>query len=300
MDNEGHVNINTSRFGIKGVLRKKQWWYFEGIDTEQRLYYVFLALQAFPASYVSIKIIDYQNNRRFTEDHMGSFISEPSSRVKVSASGKWGFMRFSGSAEQGWIIDVSTETVKAQCFHIPIAPLHTNHLLTQHIDYTINQFINNEATGTIKIEGSEYKLNGRGYHEHNWGVQPRHSTANWLHFWGKDIAGVALSCHYDAGVPHHYTCLWHDKKMNYLYSPVQFGFDPAHPQKPWTVKSPDIDLIITPIAGHHTRMEIPPLIEYLHIDYYEQLLELKGHAVIRGENVSIEGTGKLDHNWNRW
>lgn len=300
MQNEGHVKIDTSRFGIKGVLRKKEWWSFEGIDTEQKIYYVFLALKAFPSSYISIKIIDYKNNRRFTEDHMGSFIAEPGGRVKVSASGKWGYMRFSGSAEQGWIVDVSTAKVKAQCFHIPVAPVHVNHLLTQHIDYTINQFIKNEATGTINIEGSEYKLNGSGYHEHNWGVQPRHSTAHWLHFWGKDIAGVVLSCHYDAGVPHHYTCLWHDNKMSYLYSPAWFGFDPSQPDKPWSVKSPDIDLIITPVTGHHTRMGIPPLLEYIHIDYYEQLLEVKGTAVIKGEAVAIEGVGKLDHNWNRW
>ncbi|HEY9160831.1 MAG TPA: DUF2804 family protein [Desulfomonilia bacterium] len=300
MKNEGHVDIDTSRFGIKGLLRKKEWWYFEGIDVKEKIYYVFLALRAFPISYVSIKIIDYKNNRRFTEEHMGSFISEPGDRVKVSASGKWGYMRFSGSAEQGWIIDVSTEKVKAQCFHIPLAPVHVNHLLTQHIDYTINQFIKNEATGTIIMDGSEYQLKGSGYHEHNWGVQPRHSTAHWLHFWGRNIAGVVLSCHYDAGVPHHYTCLWDGNNMSYLFSPAQFGFDPSQPDKPWSVKSPDIDLVITPLAGHHTRMGIPPLIEYIHIDYYEQLFELKGTAMVRGVPVNIDGIGKLDHNWNRW
>jgi hypothetical protein len=47
-------------------------------------------------------------------------------------------------------------------------------------------------------------------------------------------------------------------------------------------------------------MGIPPLIEYIHIDYFEQLLEVKGTANVRGETISIDGTGKLDHNWNRW
>lgn len=300
MQNEGRIEIDGSRFGIAGLFRKKEWWYFEGIDAEQKIYYVFLALRAFPMSYVSIKIIDYKNSRRFTEEHMGSFIAEPGNRVRVSASGGWGYMRFSGSAQQGWIIDVSTNSIKAQCFHTPQAPLHENRLLTRHIDYTINQFIMNEATGTIKMDGSEYQLNGSGYHEHNWGVQPRHSTAYWLHFWGRDMAGVVLNCYYDAGVPHHYTCLWHDNEMGYLYSPAHFGFNPAAPEKAWKVKSPDLDLDITPITGHHTRMGIPPIVEYVHIDYYEQLLNVKGEASIRGNRVAVEGTGKLDHNWNRW
>jgi len=93
----------------------------------------------------------------------------------------------------------------------------------------------------------------------------------------------------------------HDgNNISYLFSPAQFGFDPSQPDKPWSVKSPDIDLVITPLAGHHTRMGIPPLIEYIHIDYYEQLFELKGTAMVRGVTVNIDGIGKLDHNWNRW
>jgi hypothetical protein len=300
MHNEGLVSIDASRFGFTGQLRRKQWWYFEGIDSGRKLYYVFLALKAFPLSYVSIKVIDYKNNRRFTEDHMGSFIAVPGEKVKVSAQGGWGHLRFSGSEEQGWIIDVSTKQVKAQCYQIPKAPIHVNRLLTQHIDYTVSQWIMNESTGTINIGSNEHLLNGSGYFEHNWGVQPRHSTAHWLHFWGKDMAGVVLSCHYDSGVPHHYTCLWDGRDISYLYSPAHFGFDPKQPDKQWTVKSPDLDLTISPITGHHTRMGIPPVIEYIHIDYFEQLLEVKGHAVVKGRTVAIEGTGKLDHNWNRW
>jgi hypothetical protein len=47
-------------------------------------------------------------------------------------------------------------------------------------------------------------------------------------------------------------------------------------------------------------MKIPPLLAYIDIDYYEQLLEVEGSALVDGERIPINGLGKLDHNWNRW
>ncbi len=300
MDNEGSVNIDSRRFGRLAFLRSKQWWYFEGLDPEQKLYFVFLALQALPSSYVSIKIIDYKNNRRWTEDHLGSFQSAPGNRVDVAARGKWGHFLFQGSAEQGWQVQVQTPHVKAEIRQSIQAPVYRNWLLTQHLDYTIQQFIKNTATGTIAFNGQEIPFQGYGYHEHNWGVQPCHSTAEWLHFWTPDAAGVVLSCFYDAGVPHHYTYVWRQGVEHSLYSPAAFTFDPRHPESDWCINSPDLELAIQPITGHHTRMQIPPLLPYVNIDYYEQLLEVHGIAILQGERVPVQGIGKFDFNWNRW
>jgi hypothetical protein len=300
MRDEGLVPIDTRRFGISGWLRRKQWWYFEGLDPQEKVYFVFLALQAFPTNYVSLKIIDYQNDRRWTEDHLGNFFTAPGDQVEVAAEGKWGFFRLRGCAEQGWKVEVETPHVKADCTQLPRAPVYRNRLLTQHIDYTINQFILNQAQGKIQLDGQEHPFSGYGYHEHNWGVQPRHSTAHWLHFWCPEKAGVVLSCNYDAGVPHHYTLLWDRGIEHTLYSPALFGFDPAHPQADWQVKSPDLALHVRPITGHFTRMRIPPFPAYIDVDYYEQLVEVEGSAWARGEQINIQGLGKLDHNWNRW
>jgi hypothetical protein len=77
MRNEGFVKIDSSRFGPLAFLSRKQWWYFEGLDPNQGLYFVFLALQAFPTDYVSLKVIDYHTNRRWTKDYLGSFQSAP-------------------------------------------------------------------------------------------------------------------------------------------------------------------------------------------------------------------------------
>ncbi len=300
MHNEGSVSIDTTRFGLLGRLRRKQWWYFEGLDPQRRLYFVFLALQAFPSDYVSLKVIDYAGNRRWTEDHLGSFKTAPGDQVDVSAEGKWGRLRFCGQAETGWQVDVETPHVIAHCTQTSQAPVHRNWLLTQHIDYTITQFIMNRTTGVVGLDSAPAPFTGYGYCEHNWGVQPRHSTAHWLHFWTPDTAGVVLSCYYDAGVPHHYTYLWHAGGEHYLYSPAQFSFDPSRPEQPWQVRSPDLDLRTRPIAGHHSRMQSPPLLPYISVDYYEQLLEVQGAAWVHGKEIPIDGTGKLDHNWNRW
>jgi hypothetical protein len=69
---------------------------------------------------------------------------------------------------------------------------------------------------------------------------------------------------------------------------------------PWQVRSPDLSLDIQPIAGHHTRMRIPPGLAYVDVDYYEQLLQVKGTAWLHGEATEIDGAGKLDFNWNKW
>ena len=122
--------------------------------------------------------------------------------------------------ETGWQIDVQTPHVQAVCTQTPRAGMHRNWLLTQHIDYTIQQFVMNRCQGTVALNGRSVPFQGYGYHEHNWGVQPRHSTAHWLHFWTPESAGVVLSCFYDSGVPHHYSFLWREKELKQPSAPA--------------------------------------------------------------------------------
>lgn len=297
---EGRVQVASRRHGLLAFLRRKQWWSFEGLDPERGLYFVFLALQGFPVDYVSLKIIDYRRGLRWEEDHMGPFEAVSGDRVDVVAQGRWGRVRFDGRADTGWQIDLQTPAVQAHLIQQPHAPLHFNRLLARRIDYSISQFVLNETQGTVHLGDAEYRFSGYGYHEHNWGVQPRHSTAHWLHFWAPDMAAVVLSCYYDTGVPHHYTCFWVQGGMHYLFSPAQFAFTSAELDAPWQVKSPDLDLQVAPLYTHHTRMKIPPFLAYIDIDYYELLVEVKGSAVVAGKRVAIDGIGKYDHNFNRW
>jgi hypothetical protein len=300
MRDEGFISIDSRRFGLLAGLRCKQWWSFEGLDPQQKLYFVFLALQAFPSDYISLKVIDYQKNHRWTEDHLGGFSTAPGDKVYVNAEGKWGHLCFHGRAEDGWQIDIQATGISAQLTQEPQSPANRNWLLTQHIDYSIQQFVSTRAEGVLRLDGKDRSFSGYGYHEHAWGVQPRHSTAHWLHFWCPEMAGVVLNCHYDNGVAHHYTYLWHEGKEHYLFSPANFNFDPANPEVSWQVRSPDLELQIRPVAAHHNRMQIPPLLPYIDIDYYEQLLEVEGTAWVQGRQVTIQGMGKFDHNWNRW
>jgi hypothetical protein len=300
MEAEGSIHIESRRYGILAFLRQKQWWYFEGLDPERKLYFVLLALEGLPSSYVSLKVIDYGRNLRWEEDHLGSFHAAPGNAVNVAAKGKWGQMRFRGQVESGWQIEVQTPAVRIQCRQTSIAPVHTNHLLTRHIDYTIMQFPMDTLQGSVCLNGQEFAFNGHGYHEHNWGVQPRHSRANWLHFWGPDMAGIVLDCHYDAGVPHHYTYFWQQGQWRYLFSPAQFFFTPDQIDQAWQVKSPDLDITVSPLYSHHTRLRIPPMLSYINIDYYEVLANVTGTIWLDGRQVEVNGIGKFDHNFNLW
>jgi hypothetical protein len=67
MEAEGSIHIESHRYGILAFLRQKQWWYFEGLDPERKLYFVLLALEGLPSSYVSLKVIDYGRNLRWEE-----------------------------------------------------------------------------------------------------------------------------------------------------------------------------------------------------------------------------------------
>ncbi len=300
MKDEGRVSYSSRRYGTGAFMRRKQWWYFEGLDEARKLYFVFLALEAVPMSYVSLKVIDYKSGNRWTEDHFGRFDASPGDRVDVHAKGKWGSLRFSGRAEDGWRVEVKTGRLQAEITQRPEAELHVNNLLTQHIDYSIRQFIKNDCQGELALDGEAGRFSGHGYHEHNWGVQARHSTAHWLHFWSPAAAGVILSCHYDEGLPHHYSFLWTGGEEKTLHSPAEFLFDAAEPDKPWKVVSPDLLIEARPVTGHKTRIRVPPLLPYLDVDYYEQLLEVRGRAIVEGREVPITGMGKLDFNWNRW
>jgi len=293
MEAEGSIHIDSRRYGRLAFLRQKQWWYFEGLDPERQLYFVLLALEGLPSSYVSLKVTDYGRNLRWEEDHLGSFHAAPGKAVNVGAEGKWGQLRFLGQAESGWQVNAQTHDVQIKCQQTAVAPVHTNHLLTRHIDYHIMQFPMDAVQGRLQLNGQESPFNGYGYHEHNWGVQPRHSRANWLHFWGSEMAGIVLDCHYDAGVPHHYTYVWQQGQWRYLFTPDQID-------RAWQIKSPDLDLTVSPLYSHHTRMRIPRVLSYINIDYYEVLANVEGAVWLDGHQVDIQGIGKFDHNFNLW
>ena len=114
------------------------------------------------------------------------------------------------------------------------------------------------------------------------------------------MAGIVLDCHYDAGVPHHYTYFWHQGQWRYLFSPAQFFFTPAKVDEAWQVKSPDLDLTVSPLYSHHTRLRIPPVLSYINVDYYEVLANVEGAVLVDGQEIVVNGTGKFDHNFNLW
>ena len=47
-------------------------------------------------------------------------------------------------------------------------------------------------------------------------------------------------------------------------------------------------------------MRLPPILSYIAIDYYEQLVQVKGTVLVEGTRVEIDGIGKYDHNFNLW
>jgi hypothetical protein len=300
MRNEGYVRSSTRRRGAFAFLRRKQWWYFEGMDPERQLYYVFLAMLALPTSYISMTVIDFGRGLRTTEERFGKVVALPGDRVSVRAEGKWGHLVFDGSKEEGWNIEARTPSIACELTQKALADVHLNRIETRKLDYYVFQFISNETSGRLEFDGTDTAFDGYGYCEHNWGIQPRHSTANWLHFWSPGLAGVVLSCFYDAGVHHHYDYFWTEGKGFYLPSPSQFGFDAAEPLSPWTVKSSAIDLEVKPVYHHLTRMRIPPVLHYLDIDYHQLLVTVKGSAVIGGDRREIEAIGKYDYNRNLW
>jgi hypothetical protein len=235
MKEEGYKSINIRRHGLSAFKRYKQWWYFEGLDPTQKIYYVFLALKGFPKSYISLKVINYQNGKRWSEDYMTNFEAKPGDKVDVLAKGKWGFMKFFGKAEDHWTIQVKTKEIHADLVQKSLIPIHINRLYTKHINYFITQFINNDMSGNLLIKDSNdainLKIQGYGYCEHNWGVQPSHSTTHWLHFWTPDIVGIVMDCRYDAGIAHNYNYFWYKDNGFYLPSPSNFHYDPEKPME---------------------------------------------------------------------
>lgn len=300
MRNEGYVRTALGRRGALAFLRRKQWWYFDGLDPERKLYYVFLAMLALPSDYISLTVIDYGRGTRTTEERFCKVASQPGDRVDVRAEGTWGQLAFKGSREAGWNIEARTPSIACDLRQSAVADAHFNKIETRKIDYCVFQFISNETSGTLEVDGSEAPFQGYGYCEHNWGIQPRHSTANWLHLWSPETAAVIMSCYYDAGVPHHYDYIWTEGKGHYLPSPSHFGFDAREPMSPWTVKSPAIDLEVSPIYHHPSRMRVPPLVSYLDIDYHQLLVEVRGSAIVGGNTKRIDAIGKYDYNRNLW
>lgn len=300
MKNEGRVDYSSKRYGPGAFMRRKQWWYFEGLDESRQLYFVFLALEASLMSYVSLKVIDYGTGQHWSEDHFGRFSSAFGDQIDLRASGSWGKLIFTGNAEEGWKVEVETPMIQAKLLQHARVALHSNNLLTKRIDYSIRQYIDTDCEGSLAFKGASGPFSGHGYHEHNWGVQPRHSTAHWLHFWTPECAGVVLSCHYDEGLAHHYSFLAFRNRECHLYSPAEFRFDPSAADTAWSLSSPDLSLDIVPLFTHRTRIRVPKIFPYVDVDYYEQLLRVKGRALIEGKSIPLEGIGKLDFNWNKW
>lgn len=300
MRDEGFIEVKTRGRGLFAFRRVKQWWSFEGFDPSRQSYFVFLAMKAFGVDYVSLTTIELRTGARLAEEHFGRVRAASGPMMDVSAEGGWGKVAFSGSAEQGWAVLVRTPSVSADLRSVPAAPAHRNRLVTRRIDYNILQFVSCDLTGRLNAGGDDEPFEGFGYCEHNWGVQPRFSASNWLHYWAPGLAGVVLDCFYDEGVHHHYNYLWREDEGACLASPTSFGFDPADPGSPWRVSSDAIELEIEPLAHHRNRIRIPPVVPYLDIDYHEMLVQVRGKAFVHSEPVEIDAIGKYDYNVNRW
>ena len=237
---EGYPKINSRRFGMMAFLRKKQWWSFEGLDQKSKLYFLVLALKSPYASYVSLKIIDFNTGKHISKDFFGRLSIAESESMTISSKVAGGDVKIrgypvvvEGKETEKWEILLDSPEVKLNIEQIPRADRpHSNRLLTKRLDYHINQYIMNDCSGTMAVEFENQQVQnidftGYGYCEHCWGVQPRQSTAHWLHFWSDSMAGVVMNCFYDEGVPHHYTYLWLPSlEEHYLFSPAQFYFDP--------------------------------------------------------------------------
>jgi hypothetical protein len=220
--------------------------------------------------------------------------------MDVTAKGGWGSLHFGGSGNLGWKVTIDTKDLSAEISQKPQVPQHVNRLYTKYINYWITQFIRNEMQGSIKIKkGSqqEFKINGYGYCEHNWGVQPGHSTTNWLHFWAHNITGIVMDCRYDAGIPHAYNYFWYKDEGFYLSGPVHYTYHPDTANNQFSVKGPGIDLVCTPHYVHFTRKKVLWLVN---TDYQEVLVDIEGTVTKNGEKIPIKGIGKLDHNFNKW
>lgn len=300
MNGEGSIKTDSRGRGACAFLRRKQWWSFEGFDPAKDIYFVFLAMKMFPMDFVSLTVIDVAKGHRIACEYMGEVKALSGNSVNVSARAKWGRVDFMGGAEEGWRIDVETDGIAAHVFQKSQSGMHRNNLLTNRIDYTILQSVHNETSGEISFLGNTIGIGGYGYYEHAWGIQARRSVANWLHFWSDAASGIVMDCSYDAGVPHHYTYLWTPEDSGYLFSPALFSFDPRKTEEKWAISSPDLRFDITPNHTHQTRKIIPPVISYFDIDYTEQLVRIKGEAVLNGKTVEINGLGKYDFNINKW
>ncbi|MFA6449823.1 MAG: DUF2804 family protein [bacterium] len=300
MIEEGFVPIKWRRNGATAFLRRKQWWSFEGLDEAQGVYFVFLAMQSFPAGYVSITAIDLKNGKRVVEEQLTGIQSLPGEKIDISSKGKWGTLAFRGNSEINWQLEIDSNTIKASIKQTARSALHRKRLLTKKIDYTLLQSVLNDIEGTISFAGRDINVRGVGYFEHAWGVQPRLSVANWMHFWAPNASGVVMDCMYDAGVPHNYTYIWSGSQNKYLYSPAHFSFNPERPEEPWKISSPDLDLDVAPIIMHRMKKKIPPVFPYIDIDYFELLAKISGGATVNGASISINGFGKYDYNFNRW
>jgi len=288
------------RHGPTAFLRLKEWWSFEGLDPARRLYFVFLAMSSPISDYVSLTVLDYAGGRRTASEHITRVRMGADPGQLVSAGGDWGDLVFRRDGDDAWVIDVRDGPLRAGLRQVARAPLHENRLLTRRIDYNIAQFPLNAVSGTLDVGEGPLPFEGYGYCENCWGVQTRHSAANWLHFWAEESAGILLDCHYDEGVHHHYAWLWDQGSGRYLATPLFFGYDPRCPRDGWHVRSPQLELEVTPLSHHASTMRIPPLLPYVSIDYHELLVEVRGTASTGTGVVEVEGIGKYDHNFNFW
>ncbi|HOC91268.1 MAG TPA: DUF2804 family protein [bacterium] len=300
MIDEGFIPIKWRGRGSAALLRRKQWWSFEGMDEDRGVYFVFLAMQSFPSGYVSLTVINLKNGRRFVLERLTGVEARPGDSVDVSAQGKWGSLRFSGCAEDKWVIEIESDAIRAKVEHRQVSAMRRDRLLTKKIDYSILQSALNRMEGRVSFGGRDCDLSGYGYCEHAWGVQPRRSQANWLHFWSPAASGVVMDCLYDVAVPHNYSYVWLGSENRNIHSPAQFSFNAASPLATWKITSPDLELDVSPILAHRTIKRIPFVLPYIDIDYHELLVKAQGSVNIDGARIPIDGIGKYDYNDNKW
>jgi hypothetical protein len=300
MIDEGYIPIKWRGRGATAFLRRKQWWSFEGMDKDRGVYFVFLAMHSFPFGHVSLTAINLNDDRRVVVERLTGVDARPGDSVDVAAIGKWGKIHFFGCSEDKWIIEIESAALCAKVEQRQVSAMRRDRLLTEKIDYSILQSALNKMEGRVSFGEHDYDLSGYGYSEHAWGVQPRRSQANWMHFWSPEASGVVMDCLYDSALPHNYSYVWQGSENRNIHSPARFSFDAASPRASWKITSPDLHLDVSPIYAHRTIKKIPFVLPYIDIDYYELLVRVQGSVSIDGARIPINGIGKYDYNDNKW
>ncbi len=295
--------VLENRLNIKESFREKEWWFTYCYDEKLQLYFGCFFLRTYPIDHFNFICFDLKNNKRW-EFEKDIRLSPDYEKGKLDL--KFRNKDFSvsyvgnGDGEREFLFKSEQHTISLNFKEGPVPPFtkRDNNFVN---NFTLFHLFQQRVKGTLNFEGNRYDIDTQNsYYDHCSGKSPSNTGWHWLAV-NNEKSSLASLINYGSNAQK-YTQFYGNGEWHRLFQDVSFEYDMKNLQNPWSITSPDMELIAEPMDMKHKIIKVPRMLPFLiDIVHYEFIVKVNGRVRINNKWVDFSNAyGVMEEHHGKW